>query len=447
MARLPKLPQLPKLPKLVTESHHSVSLAELGVRGSLRLTQTLIQVYPRAAKWLIRRERPPAREVRELFEALGATYIKFGQFIASSPSVFPTEYVEEFQLLLDQTEKIPFHKIQQIIEKDLGKTLSQVFRHVDPEPLASASIAQVHAAVLNNGDDVVIKVQKPGVATEIMVDLNTVYLMTRLLELILPNLDRDAIAGIIEEMYQSMIDECDFNKEANNLIQFRAFLHSTGNTQVLAPKPYAEASSTKVLTMERLYGCSLADQEALAQHPGSPAQALFNALNTWFASLTACDFFHADLHSGNMLLLEDGRVGFIDFGMVGRVKKEAWEAMFNLFNAIGAEDYRGIAESMLAVGITRDKVDVDRLTVDIRNLFVSMNQAQPSMLGENLTLEKSDAINDMMVQLGEIGKNYGIRFPRAFTMLLKQFLYFDRYIQILEPGASMFDNPNIDMLQ
>ena len=444
MARLPKFP---KLPKLVTNANHSVSLAELGVRGSLRLTQTLIQVYPRATKWLIRRQRPPAREVRELFEALGATYIKFGQFIASSPSVFPTEYVEEFQLLLDQTEKIPFHKIQQIIEKDLGKPLDQVFSHFDAEPLASASIAQVHAAVLASGDDVVVKVQKPGVATEIMVDLHTVYLMTRLLELILPNLDKDAIAGIIEEMYQSMIDECDFIKEAQNLKEFRQFLRATGNTEVLAPKPYAEASSTKVLTMERLYGCSLADQEALAKHPGNPAQALFNALNTWFASLTACDFFHADLHSGNMLLLNDGRVGFIDFGMVGRVKKEAWEAMFNLFNAIGSENYRGIAESMLAVGITRDEVDIDRLTVDIRNLFMSMNQVQPDMMMENLALQKTDAINDMMIQLGEIGKNYGIRFPRAFTMLLKQFLYFDRYIQILEPGASMFDNPNIDMLQ
>lgn len=444
MARLPKFP---KLPKLVTNANHSVSLAELGVRGSLRLTQTLIQVYPRATKWLIRRQRPPAREVRELFEALGATYIKFGQFIASSPSVFPTEYVEEFQLLLDQTEKIPFHKIQQIIEKDLGKPLDQVFSHFDAEPLASASIAQVHAAVLASGDDVVVKVQKPGVATEIMVDLHTVYLMTRLLELILPNLDKDAIAGIIEEMYQSMIDECDFIKEAQNLTEFRQFLRATGNTEVLAPKPYAEASSTKVLTMERLYGCSLADQEALAKHPGNPAQALFNALNTWFASLTACDFFHADLHSGNMLLLNDGRVGFIDFGMVGRVKKEAWEAMFNLFNAIGSENYRGIAESMLAVGITRDEVDIDRLTVDIRNLFMSMNQVQPDMMMENLSLQKTDAINDMMIQLGEIGKNYGIRFPRAFTMLLKQFLYFDRYIQILEPGASMFDNPNIDMLQ
>jgi predicted unusual protein kinase regulating ubiquinone biosynthesis (AarF/ABC1/UbiB family) len=450
MARLPKLPRLPKsvglLPKPVTRANRSVSLPELGLRGSVRLTQTIIQLYPRAAKWLIKRKVPPAKEVRELFEALGATYIKFGQFIASSPSIFPTEYVEEFQLLLDQTEPMPFNKIKQIVEKDLNKPINQVFSFFDPEPLASASIAQVHAAILDSGEDVVVKVQKPGVATEIMVDLHTVYLMTRLMELILPNMDQDAIAGIIEEMYQSMIDECDFEKEAENLDHFREFLKNTGNQEVVAPKPYHQVSGPKVLVMERLYGCSMADRAALSQHPGNPSGALFNALNTWFASLTACDFFHADLHSGNMLLLNDGRVGFIDFGMVGRVKPEAWEAMFNLFTALGNEDYRGIAEAMLAVGITRDEVDMDRLTVDIRNLFMSMQSVNPETMMGNLGQGKTDDINEMMIQLGEIGKNYGIRFPRAFTMLLKQFLYFDRYIQILEPGGSVFDNPNIEML-
>lgn len=165
MARLPKLPRLPKsvglLPKPVTRANRSVSLPELGLRGSVRLTQTIIQLYPRAAKWLIKRKVPPAKEVRELFEALGATYIKFGQFIASSPSIFPTEYVEEFQLLLDQTEPMPFNKIKQIVEKDLNKPINQVFSFFDPEPLASASIAQVHAAILDSGEDVVVKVQSP----------------------------------------------------------------------------------------------------------------------------------------------------------------------------------------------------------------------------------------------------------------------------------------------
>lgn len=427
-------------------SNRTVSLAELSVRGSLRLTHILFKTYPRAAKWLIKRQRPPAREVRELFEALGTTYIKIGQFIASSPSIFPADYVEEFQMLLDRTAPIPYRKIKKLVEQDLKQPIRKVFSYFDPEPLASASIAQVHAAVLKSGEQVVVKVQKPGVAAEIMVDLNTVYILTRLFELMLPSLDQDAIAGIIEEMYQAMIDECDFAKEANNLDVFRQFLRDTGNQQVTAPKPYRQASASKVLTMERFHGCSLIDENA-SQQPVNVSDSLFQALNTWFLSLTQCDFFHADLHSGNMLLLDDGRVGFIDFGMVGRISPDVWAAMFDLFNALNSQDYQGVAEAMLTVGITREQVDLDRLNADITNLFESLYQVQSSSRIKHRPHHESNAINDLMIQLSEIGKNHGIRFPRAFTMLLKQFLYFDRYLQLLVPGASVFDNPNINMFQ
>jgi predicted unusual protein kinase regulating ubiquinone biosynthesis (AarF/ABC1/UbiB family) len=181
--------------------------------------------------------------------------------------------------------------------------------------------------------------------------------MTRLLELMLPNTDRDALTGIVAEMYQAMIDECDFVKEAQYLDGFREFLSETGIQSVVAPKPYHHASSSRVLTMERFYGCSLTDREALDKIHADPAAALFDALNVWFSSLMGCDFFHADLHSGNMLLLEDGRVGFIDFGMVGRVSSESWQAVFGLFNGLSDENYRLVAESMLGVGMTRDDVD------------------------------------------------------------------------------------------
>jgi predicted unusual protein kinase regulating ubiquinone biosynthesis (AarF/ABC1/UbiB family) len=433
---------MPNIKKLIS---NPASFAELGIRGSLRMSSTVLKLYPRAARWLIKRQRPPANELRELFESLGTTYIKFGQFIASSPSVFPAEYVEEFQLLLDQTTPIEFEKIKRIIEKDLNQPLANVFRSIDEKPLASASIAQVHAATLLSGEDVVVKVQKPGVETEIMVDLNTVYLMVRIMELMMPTIDRDAIAGIIEEMYQSMIDECDFKKEADNLDHFRQFLFKSGNRDVSAPKPYRKASSTRVLTMERFYGRSITDSNNLGDNQATTSKALFLALNTWFSSLTNCEFFHADLHSGNMLLLDDGRVGFIDFGMVGRVKKDAWEAMFSLFGGIGSDDYRLIAESMLSVGITRDKVDIDKLTQDITALFKSLDNVDPETLLSNIAQNKTDDINDMVIKLGMIGKNYGIRFPRAFTMLLKQFLYFDRYMQMLEPNASVFSDDRIQM--
>jgi aarF domain-containing kinase len=431
------------IPDIQTTVARNISLAELGLRGSLRVAQTITRVSPRAMRWGMQRKRPPPRELRELFEALGATYIKFGQFIASSPSLFPKEYVDEFQQLLDQTSPIPFRTISKIIEEDLGKPLAEVYSHIDPEPLASASIAQVHAATLLSGEDVVVKVQKPGVQAIITVDLHSVYVLIRLLEFMLPNTDRDALTGIVSEMYQAMIDECDFVKEASHLDGFREFLATTGVQSVAAPRAYHQASSARVLTMERFYGCSLTDKESLDRLHLDPPAALFEALNVWFASLMGCDFFHADLHSGNMLLLEDGRIGFIDFGMVGRVSSESWQAVFGLFNGLSEENYRMVAESMLAVGMTRDDVEVEQLTRDIEQVFRAMKAIDPEDLGYGNNRSADEGINQVLSSLGEVASNHGIRFPRSFTLLLKQFLYFDRYVQILAPGANLFDDGRV----
>ncbi|MFT7403066.1 ABC1 kinase family protein [Zhongshania sp.] len=422
-------------------SGRRISMAEFGVRGSWRALQTTFAMSPPALKCLLQKRKPTPVELRELFESLGATYIKFGQFIASSPSIFPKEYVDEFQHCLDQTPSLPFSKIRRIVEQDLGQPISAVFAEFSETALASASIAQVHAAKLLSGEDVVVKVQKPGVQAILTTDMNAVYLLIRLFELIMPNTDKDAVAGLVEEMYQSMIDECDFFKEAENLRVFRKFLSDSGNDVVLAPKPYHSASGGKVLTMERFYGVALTNEVAMAKGAFDPASSLFNALNTWFASLTQCSFFHADLHSGNLLILADGRVGFIDFGMVGRIQPEAWQAIFSLFMAISEENYQLMAESMVSVGITRDKVDVESLTLDIQKLFEGLNALDPQKVLENRT---GDGINSLLSELGEIARKYGIRFPRAFTMLLKQFLYFDRYMDLLAPGADIFRDDRVD---
>lgn len=423
-----------------------MQLAELGVRGSMRLLQTCAAVYPKAVKWIYHWRAPSPLEMRELFETLGVTYIKFGQFIASSPSIFPKEYVDEFQRCLDQTPAIPFRKIKAIIEEDLGKPLDSVFASISPQPLASASIAQVHAATLLSGEEVVVKVQKPGVRATLTTDLNAVYLMTRLFERIIPNLDRGSVADLVEEMYQAMLDECDFNKEADNLIHFSRFLANSGNREVVAPKPYLQASNTRVLTMERFYGVALTDMEALKAAGHDAPQSLFNAMNTWFASLTQCDFFHADLHSGNLMLLQNGQVGFIDFGMVGRVKPSVWEATFKLFMAVNEQDYQTMADSMLAIGVTRSEVDVDALARDIERLFRRLDTMDPEYLLGNAGAEP-DGVTNLMTELGDIAKSYGIRFPRSFTLLLKQFLYFDRYMDLLAPGANIFGDARVNLYQ
>jgi predicted unusual protein kinase regulating ubiquinone biosynthesis (AarF/ABC1/UbiB family) len=421
-----------------------MSLAQFGWRGALRMAKTFGVLYPKAATWLFQWRKPSAREVRETFEQLGVTYIKLGQLIASSPSVFPRDYVEEFQACLDQTTPIPFELVLEVMEQDLERPVDELFEHIDPEPLASASIAQVHAATLRSGEDVVVKVQKPGVEGTLTTDMNFLFVSSRLVELVSPGLSKESITGMVSELYQSMLEECDFIKEAKNLDEFARFLERSGNTEVVVPRPYHHASSKKVLTMERFYGVPLTDYDNLQQYTDDPARVLILGLNTWFTSLMQCDFFHADLHSGNIMLLEDGRLGFIDFGMVGHITPGTWEAMFTLLDGLSHENYQQIAKAMVAVGMTSEDVDTQALTRDIEQLFRRAEEMTPEQFIDN---DIGNDVNQLLLELAELGKAYGIRFPRSFTLLLKQFLYFDRYVQLLVPDMDLFNDARIDLLQ
>ena len=198
-----------------------------GVQGVLRIGQTMRILGRTGVGWAVGHRPPAPQLLRETFESLGATYIKLGQFIASSPTFFPTEYVDEFQHCLDQTPAIPYKDIRRILQEELKRPLESVYRSIEPVPLASASIAQVHAATLVTGEEVVIKVQKPGVETVLRTDLNGLYLATRLLETLAPRLSWTSISGVVDEIRSTMMEECDFVQEARNLETFRRFLKAT----------------------------------------------------------------------------------------------------------------------------------------------------------------------------------------------------------------------------
>lgn len=415
-----------------------------GIKSALRIGQTARVLTGTGISWLLG-ERPPAPAlVRQTFERLGATYIKLGQFIASSPSFFPPEYVAEFQLCLDRTEPIPFSTIRSVLRGEFGRRLNRLFAEIDPKPLASASIAQVHAAQLVSGEQVVIKVQKPGVQDILLTDLNFLYVSARLLEFLRPNLSWASLSGIVAEIQKTMMEECDFLKEASHIETFAEFLHNTGNRQVIVPKVYHHATTRRVLTMERLYGVPFTDLDSIRQYSNDPADTLIAAMNTWFASLLYCEFFHADVHAGNLMVLEDGRVGFIDFGIVGRIAPNTWAAMTTLIAGIEAGDYQAIAEAMVGIGITKQKVDVSRLADDLRNLIEGLQDLQP----EELVQERvnDNEINRLLLDIIAIGERHGLHFPREFALLLKQFLYFDRYIQLLAPGLNLYGDDRVSLL-
>lgn len=418
-------------------------LALTSALGGARVLQTVSVLAKTGAGWWLGNRPPLPALLRQTFEELGTTYIKLGQFIASSPSIFPEAYVEEFQKCLDRTPALPFNFIRKTVEEELGRPLEDVYSWVDPQPLASASIAQVHAARLHSGEDVVIKVQKPGVRNVLLTDFNFIYLAARVVEMVTPGFSRAAVSGVIDEMQASMLEECDFVQEAHNLQRFNQFLRDTANTRAAAPVPYMEYTTTRVLTMERFHGVPLTDIEVLKQYTDDPADTLISALNTWFSSLMLCDFFHADVHAGNLMLLKDGRIGFIDFGIVGHIRKTTWEAMARFFDAIGRSDHREIAECMAIIGMTREKVDVDALARDIETFQDRLVNVDPTTLIQG---DRNDReVNRLLFDLINIGEKHGIRFPREFALLLKQFLYFDRYVQALAPELDVFGDGRVDI--
>jgi len=415
------------------------------LKGIFRIGQTVKVLSGVGIGWLQGKRPPLPKLLRHTFEDLGATYIKLGQFIASSPTFFPKEYVDEFQYCLDKTRALPFSTIKKILQEDLGQPLTDLYSEIDSTPLASASIAQVHAAKLVTGEDVVIKVQKPDVENVLVTDLNFLYVSAKILEFLAPKLSWTSLSGIVEEIQKTMIEECDFYKEAKNLKEFSQFLLDTENYDAVVPKVYEHASSRRVLTMERFYGVPLTDLETIRKYCKDPEHTLITAMNTWFASLTQCDFFHADVHAGNLMVLNDGRIGFIDFGIIGRITPGTWEAVSDFISSVMVGNFSGMAEAMVKIGVTDHDVDSNRLADDIRSLYLRLDSMVPDYTVSDPN-ENEDEINHILMDMVRLGESHGIHFPREFALLMKQFLYFDRYVHILAPEMDMFVDDRLNML-
>ncbi|XP_042066784.1 uncharacterized aarF domain-containing protein kinase At5g05200, chloroplastic-like isoform X1 [Salvia splendens] len=448
-----------------------------GPRGALRLAQGIQAVIGVGSEWVADASKAANSSgglaadlqlgllsplyLRKLFERLGATYIKLGQFIASAPTLFPPEYVQEFQYCFDRAPTIPFEDIQAILRQELGKPIDSVFEFVDPTPVASASIAQVHGArIRGTREDVVIKVLKPGIEDILVADLNFVYIVARILEFLSPDLSRTSLVAIVKDIRESMLEEVDFEKEATNIESFRKYLDSMGLTrQATAPKVYQEYSTKRILTMERLYGVPLTDLNSINSLVPNPETSLITALNVWFGSLLACETFHADVHAGNLWLLRDGRIGFLDFGIVGRISPKTWSAMEEFLESLATGEYESMASSLIDMGATSTNVDSKAFARDLEKIFSSIQDMDTEIIvaaardaNTNATAVSANVVvderqmNALFLDLVRVSESYGLKFPREFALLMKQLLYFDRYTRLLAPNMNMLRDQRISIV-
>ena len=273
--------------------------------------------------------------------------------------------------------------------------------------------------------------------------LNVLHWSAKILEKAVPKVKFASLADIVDEIKSRMIREVDFIEEARNLDDFVEYLHTTNNQVATAPKVYHQYSTRRVLTMQRLYGVPLTDFDVVKQHSKDPSQVLISAMNTWFGSLMMCKSFHADLHAGNLMLLQDGRIGFIDFGIVGQLNPQVWTACMAFMDALQNTDYTRMAESMLKMGMTDQQIDTQVLASDLERLFSGMILADPQQI---LSSNPAD-LNDIMMDMVAVGERHGIRFPRDFALLFKQMLYFDRFMRVLAPYTDIYADQRLQMVQ
>ena len=368
--------------------------------------------------------------VRSAFEDLGPTYVKLGQLVASSQGLFPEPYCQEFRKCLDRVRPFPYAEVERTLREELGRDPDAVFASIDREPLASASIAQVHAARLHDGQHVVIKVQRPRIAEIVATDLRMLRWGARAMTL-LPHGELANPVGVVEDFEANIREELDFRREAANMVEFNRIMVAQRQSQVAAPRVIAELSTPRVLVMERFFGHRVDDVERLRASNVDLEDRLLVGMRAWFQCMILHGFFHGDVHAGNLMTLDDGRVGFLDFGIVGRFTRERREQVTDYLLAFATADFEKLAKVMVAMG------SIERGRVDTGELGKELAAAYEPMLGGQAKYA------DIIPMIMRTGVKHGMRMPRDFVLVVKQMLYFDRYAKLLAPDLNVFRDPRI----
>jgi ubiquinone biosynthesis protein len=367
-----------------------------------------------------------ARRFRHVLEELGPTFIKFGQILSTRGDLLPPGFAEALSNLQDSCSPLPWSLIEEEVHKALGSPVGALFAEFEPEPIASASIAQVHRAKTHDGQVVAVKVQRPGIRQKIEQDLDLLHFLAQLCEAIIAESGMVTPRAVVDEFEQALLSELDFVREAHMLERFGAYAQAPGRSYVV-PKVYPALSSRQVLTMEFLVGRPLSEIRA-----GPEGQRIAaKMVQACFDQLFVDGLFHADPHPGNCLVLEDGRLGLLDLGAVGEISFAMRETLVVLVLSIGTRDADAIARLLYRVGIPKKRVNLHRL-----------RDACASLLNERLrdrqTFIQSDAAG-ILQALFELAARFGVRIPSEYALIGRAAMTVEGILRQIDPTFTVID--------
>ncbi len=370
---------------------------------------------------------PSARRIRMALEELGPSFIKLGQLMSTRADIFPPEYISEFKKLQDMVPPVSFEEVKTVMERELKRPLLETFAEFDEKPIAAASVGQVHMAKLPSGEKVAVKIIRPGIERRIKEDLRLMYFLAAKVEKALEIGRVIGATNIVREFERNIMRELDMKIEAGSIEKFAKNFKDV--KEIYIPAVHWDYTTRSVLVMEHIDGIKMDQVEEIRAAGIDPKEVAMIGLRSFSRQLMLYGFFHADPHPGNTIVMYDGRVSLVDFGITGCLDEETMRQIASLFLGYAEHDYAMVMDALMDAGLITEDMDLKALRNDLKDV-------SESFYGRSL---QHISVKEVYDQLMELVLKYRIRLPRNLLLLLKTFIQTEALGKILGSDASILE--------